>query len=977
MDGEDADAGVNVPADGCSDATAGGASAPGGAAAEVALLPDPDDYDKFEPWECDAFPELADALACAWRVLCAAPARARWHARAARRRPRADEADSAAVLAVKAALAADPEKSADARGSGGRSALHVTAELGLRRTAEGLLAAGCKLLACDHTGDTPMHVAAERDDALLELMLGARAEELRAVGAASGINRGGKDGYSALHRACSGSAVRALVAAGADVHMRNGLTNGEMPLHSAVSRGRFCAAEAMLSDSGANPNGCDEYGTPPLTHLYDTWLNDRECLGDLCGEEHIESMTGLLLRHGADPLEADEVMDRPLICAMRAGIPRCVALMLRPTRARPMGVPADTLGGSGSDTLLSVDVRTGDGRLARMLLASKADPWDMRSASSSSTMLRDDSSPISELCARPANGFRLDLLRHMLQPRFRFKLNSYPGLRLRKWRRALCDATLAGHAEYAHLLLDMEFDGRTGLVGHCREPCTLPVAGPFVVLDEAQDEAMRRAAYAAVEEEVALANELFARASVATGGNAGRTAQQTPASAAFLEATMAHRDALQVAAGNRVASDALIAQADREGLVCVAARAAIAPLFEAALDRDGLVRSDLRADGASGSTGVGSHPCDVDTRMSTAQHKARGALRVLQLLLMRPSQAFMWDEDYIQLASARRMLDVFARAVQRRVSSASAPAEQGTQASFCLALHLCVAPACVADKSSTGALGPLQTASLRHSSAQVRALPPSGPSSKALLRKAVCHGSERRIACARGGSARARWCSCDARTGCPAATATWFAFHSCLPKARSAAPSPSSTVTARGETGSLASATWSQSWCTACWPLCARPCRKNCMYCMKSHVVVQSCGGKTASCFFSPLRGRSTRKRAAAHHIAPHLRSSRKRLFEGSLTAMADGDVEASGRAVVESQARASERLSEAFDLFSGGNDTLPRAKVGDVLRATGVDALLHQKRLYAAIEHVAGGVDELSLPQVSEILLFTYETGC
>uniref|UniRef100_A0A7R9TFT7 Uncharacterized protein n=1 Tax=Prasinoderma coloniale TaxID=156133 RepID=A0A7R9TFT7_9VIRI len=676
MDGEDADAGVNVPADGCSDAPAGGASAPGGAAAEKALLPDPDGYDKFEPWECDAFPELADALACAWRVLCAAPARARWHARAARRRPRADEADSAAVLAVKAALAADPEKSADARGSGGRSALHVTAELGLRRTAEGLLAAGCKLLACDHTGDTPMHIAAERDDALLELMLDARAEELRAVGAASGINRGGKDGYSALHRACSGSAVRALVAAGADVHMRNGLTNGEMPLHSAVSRGRFCAAEAMLSDSGANPNGCDEYGTPPLTHLYDTWLNDRECLGDLCGEEHIESMTGLLLRHGADPLEGDEVMDRPLICAMRAGIPRCVALMLRPTRARPMGVPADTLGGSGSDTLLSVDVRTGDGRLARMLLASKADPWDMRSASSSSTMLRDDSSPISELCARPASGFRLDLLRHMLQPRFRFKLNSYPGLRLRKWRRALCDATLAGNAEYAHLLLDMEFDGRTGLVGHCREPCTLPVAGPFVVLDEAQDEAMRRAAYAAVEEEVALANELFARASVATGGNAGRTAQQTPASAAFLEATMAHRDALQVAAGNRVASDALIAQADREGLVCVAARAAIAPLFEAALDRDGLVRSDLRADGASGSTGVGSHPCDVDTRMSTAQHKARGALRVLQLLLMRPSQAFMWDEDYIQLASARRMLDAFARAVQRRVSSASAPAEQ-------------------------------------------------------------------------------------------------------------------------------------------------------------------------------------------------------------------------------------------------------------------------------------------------------------
>lgn len=92
---------------------------------------------------------------------------------------------------------------------------------------------------------------------------------------------------------------------------------------------------------------------------------------------------------------------------------------------------------------------------------------------------------------------------------------------------------------------------------------------------------------------------------------------------------------------------------------------------------------------------------------------------------------------------------------------------------------------------------------------------------------------------------------------------------------------------------------------------------------------------------------------------------------------MADGDVEASGRAVVESQARASERLSEAFGLFSGGNDTLPRAKVGDVLRATGVDALLHQKRLYAAIEHVAGGVDELSLPQVSELLLCTYETGC
>ena len=128
--------------------------------------------------------------------------------------------------------------------------------------------------------------------------------------------------------------------------------------------------------------------------------------------------------------------------------------------------------------------------------------------------------------------------------------------------------------------------------------------------------------------------------------------------------------------------------------------------------------------------------------------------------------------------------------------------------------------------------------------------------------------------------------------------------------------------------------------------------------------------------FFPAARAIYAQVRSGTPYCAPPAQLPQEAV-EGSLTAMADGDVEASGRAVVESQARASERLSEAFGLFSGGNDTLPRAKVGDVLRATGVDALLHQKRLYAAIEHVAGGVDELSLPQVSELLLCTYETGC
>src|SRR4029450_6849584 len=76
------------------------------------------------------------------------------------------------------------------------------------------------------------------------------------------------DGFTALHYAAffgSPDAVRALVAAGADLEARS--TNQEFapeatPLHSAVAAGRMDNAEALL-EAGADPNPRQHGGFTP------------------------------------------------------------------------------------------------------------------------------------------------------------------------------------------------------------------------------------------------------------------------------------------------------------------------------------------------------------------------------------------------------------------------------------------------------------------------------------------------------------------------------------------------------------------------------------------------------------------------------------------------------------------------------------------------------------------------------------------
>jgi len=97
------------------------------------------------------------------------------------------------------------------------------------------------------------------------------------------------DGFTALHYAAffgSPEAVRALVAAGADLEARS--TNQEVapeatPLHSAVAAGRMDNAEALL-EAGADPNARHHGGFTPLM--------EAEQRGDL-------DLAELLIRHGA------------------------------------------------------------------------------------------------------------------------------------------------------------------------------------------------------------------------------------------------------------------------------------------------------------------------------------------------------------------------------------------------------------------------------------------------------------------------------------------------------------------------------------------------------------------------------------------------------------------------------------------------------------------------------------------------------
>jgi ankyrin repeat protein len=122
--------------------------------------------------------------------------------------------------------------------------------------------------------------AALGDAGRLEELLGSEAAVARAWS---------PDGFTALHYAAffgSPEAVRALVAAGADLEARS--TNEEFapeatPLHSAVAAGRMDNAEALL-EAGSDPNARQHGGFTPLM--------EAEHRGDL-------DLAEMLIRYGA------------------------------------------------------------------------------------------------------------------------------------------------------------------------------------------------------------------------------------------------------------------------------------------------------------------------------------------------------------------------------------------------------------------------------------------------------------------------------------------------------------------------------------------------------------------------------------------------------------------------------------------------------------------------------------------------------
>ena len=122
--------------------------------------------------------------------------------------------------------------------------------------------------------------AAALGDARLEQLLGEDPE---------GARMWSPDGFTALHYAAffgSPEAVRALVAAGADLEARS--TNQQFapeatPLHSAVAAGRMDNAEVLL-EAGADPNARQHGGFTPLM--------EAEQRGDL-------DLAELLIQHGA------------------------------------------------------------------------------------------------------------------------------------------------------------------------------------------------------------------------------------------------------------------------------------------------------------------------------------------------------------------------------------------------------------------------------------------------------------------------------------------------------------------------------------------------------------------------------------------------------------------------------------------------------------------------------------------------------
>ena len=125
----------------------------------------------------------------------------------------------------------------------GQTPLHYAAKYGTARIINLLIDAGAIIDAEDHSGATPLHVAASSNPETLDALLDATAD----------VKARDKNGATPLHNAAevSGSArnINALLKAGANIEART--KNGSTPLHWAAAMGKTETVNALIV-AGAN-----------------------------------------------------------------------------------------------------------------------------------------------------------------------------------------------------------------------------------------------------------------------------------------------------------------------------------------------------------------------------------------------------------------------------------------------------------------------------------------------------------------------------------------------------------------------------------------------------------------------------------------------------------------------------------------------------------------------------------------------------
>ena len=120
--------------------------------------------------------------------------------------------------------------------------------------AERLIAEGHDPNLPDEYGQTPLHLAAARNNLPMAKLL---------IDEGANPNLPDKDGWTPLHLVDGPPMAKLLIDEGANINTRSGPPLGWTPLHSVVAQNNLPIAK-LLIDEGANVNAADPYGQTPL-----------------------------------------------------------------------------------------------------------------------------------------------------------------------------------------------------------------------------------------------------------------------------------------------------------------------------------------------------------------------------------------------------------------------------------------------------------------------------------------------------------------------------------------------------------------------------------------------------------------------------------------------------------------------------------------------------------------------------------------